>query len=120
MPTKLLGYSYVFLHLLFLAPGVDFVKYDENLIIDTKYSLCWEERVNHDNVRQLSGYARNVSLREKIMKVGNDETTILPCLIIYPDMTIGKPMEQPSILLNAIGIDSYLKFNKLPIALQIK
>ncbi len=99
---------------------VDFVKYDENLIIDTKYSLCWEERVNHDNVRQLSGYARNVSLREKIMKVGNDETTILPCLIIYPDMTIGKPMEQPSILLNAIGIDSYLKFNKLPIALPIK
>lgn len=68
---------------------LDFVKYDEQLIIDTKYMTSWEDRVNHKNIRQLSGYARNKAIREKIFRKGDfteekKESKILDCLFIYP------------------------------------
>ena len=99
---------------------IDFVKYDEQLIIDTKYITSWDEAVNHDNVRQLSGYARNVALRRKIMKDEYDDTTILPCMVIYPDrkgIPINGLSPETSILSPKYAVDTYIKFFRRPISL---
>ena len=72
-------------HLSTYGNEIDFVKYDERLVIDTKYIPQWKDKIHHDNIRQLSGYARNKKLRKKILRSDRDETTILDCLIIYPE-----------------------------------
>lgn len=99
---------------------IDFVKYDENLIIDTKYILDWENQVNHGNIRQLSGYARNIALRKKIIKKEKDETTILDCLIIYPNKNGIYDFTEKNIIKNELEIGTYLKFHKLGIKLPTK
>lgn len=63
---------------------LDFVKKDENLIIDAKYIPKWEDSLNHSNIRQLAGYARHTTIRERVLDKKDDTTTILPVLIIYP------------------------------------
>jgi len=100
-------------HLSTYGNELDFVKYDERLIIDTKYIPAWDERVNHENVRQLSGYARNRSLRRQIMKEDYDETTILPCMVLYPGKDPaegGLPNE--GMIAGATRINSYISFYK--------
>ena len=105
-------------HLSTYGNELDFVKYDERLIIDTKYIPAWDERVKHENVRQLSGYARNRSLRRQIMKDSYDETTILPCLILYPDKEAGEyNLPYGSLIEGAASISSYINFYKLVILL---
>lgn len=96
---------------------IDFVKYDENLIIDTKYIPKWQTEDNHKDVRQLSGYARNYRLRKRIMADGANETTILPCLIIYPGKADAVMFDTINILDRAVKLDTYLKFYKLAIKL---
>ena len=99
---------------------IDFGKPDEKMIIDTKYIYHWRDRVNHDNVRQLSGYARNKQIRRKLMGDLN-ETEILPCMIIFPaadgieffskNLLLDEPCEE---------IETYLNFYKLGIRLPIQ
>lgn len=100
---------------------IDFVKYDEELIIDAKYIPQWENTVSHDNIRQLSGYARSVSLRKKLLRRDRDDTTIIDCLIIYPSENGCLHFSNSDSLLNDnTSIDSYLKFHKLAIQLPTK
>ena len=87
------------------------------MIIDTKYIYHWENKVNHENIRQLSGYARNKQIRRKLMGALH-ETEILPCMILYPSsegierFTRDVMIEEP-----CMDIDTYLKFYKLGIKL---
>lgn len=96
---------------------IDFGKPDEKMIIDTKYIYHWEDKVNHENIRQLSGYARNKQIRRKLMGALH-ETEILPCMILYPSsegierFTRDMMIEEP-----CMDIDTYLKFYKLGIKL---
>ena len=100
---------------------IDFVKYDERLIVDAKYIPRWEDSINHDNVRQLSGYARNTYLREEILKKAKDETTILDCLIIYPGLKNCVQLSANEKLINdKTSIGTYLKFHKIAIKLPLK
>ncbi len=99
---------------------IDFVKYDEKVIIDAKYIPIWEEEVNHNNVRQLSGYARNTALRKKITKIDNDESTIINCLIIYPHKVGEDEFSEEILIKKAEKIDTYIKFYKLRIKLPTK
>lgn len=101
---------------------VDFVKYDEKIIIDAKYIPKWDDSVNHDNVRQLSGYARNSALRHKIMKTKKDEldeTTILNCAIVYPNKNASEVFDDKGIINEVTKIDRYIKFHKIPIKLPV-
>ena len=103
---------------------VDFAKRDEHLIIDTKYIPRWGESVNHENVRQLSGYARSTSIRRHLGVA--DENQLLPCLIVYPsktglsnfstctDQLFMSPIPQLE------EIHGYLKFKKLSVKLPVK
>ncbi len=63
--------------------AVDFIKKDESIIIDTKYKPKYNESKAGilDDVRQLSGYARDT----KILKELRDSESIPSCLIIYPE-----------------------------------
>lgn len=99
---------------------IDFGKADERLIIDAKYKHRWCDNIDHTNIRQLSGYARNISLRRKL--TGHDDTdTIFPCMIVYPDHNgTGTLTAAPDMLLSYSGVstvDSYVNFSKLGIRL---
>ncbi|WP_437921502.1 5-methylcytosine restriction system specificity protein McrC [Sphingobacterium sp. LRF_L2] len=72
------------------------VKDGENsMIIDAKYKLQYKSHLVHEDIRQVAGYARlNRVLHE--VSMGNNEfdrDTLLPCLIIYPDMVDGLNLE---------------------------
>lgn len=101
---------------------MDFCKYDEHLIMDSKYITKWDEHIEHDNVRQLSGYARNISLRKKLCV--QDHNYICPCVIIYPDIhgleTLKDLGDELFTSPELTPIPDYLKFRKLPIRLPIR
>lgn len=63
--------------------NVDFLDIERKIVIDTKYILLYnEEKYEIDNVRQLSGYARDKGILKKLEL--NDTGKIVDCLIIYP------------------------------------
>ena len=96
----------------------DFLKIDDKIIIDTKYKLLYvnDNKYNIDNVRQLSGYARDKRLLRK-MDI-TDESTVVDCLIIYPDLT--KPDSFVDRKLKEEKIDQFIKFFKIGISLPIQ
>lgn len=100
---------------------MDFCKYDEYLIIDTKYKTEWQEKTNSDDIRQLSGYARNIDIRRK-MGLDEDNNAICPCLIIYPDQINGNTdlnnLNDSLFADNRLSvISNYKKFKKLAVKL---
>lgn len=108
-------------HLSTHGSEIDFVKFDEELIIDTKYIPQWENKVYHDNVRQLSGYARSLSLRKRILNRELDDTTIINCLVVYPNKDGCVQFNKDENLIDCkTSIKEYLKFHKLSIQLPIK
>lgn len=98
---------------------IDFGKPDEKMIIDTKYIYHWNDKVNHDNIRQISGYARNKQIRRKLLGYIN-ESDILPCMIIYPSVGGIENFSQGLIFDEPVNeIESYLNFYKLGIKLPV-
>ena len=89
------------------------------MIIDTKYIYHWNDKVNHDNIRQISGYARNKQIRRKLLGYIN-ESDILPCMIIYPSVGGIENFSQGLIFDEPVNeIESYLNFYKLGIKLPV-
>lgn len=52
-------------------------------IVDAKYKRYGERHVEVDDIRQVSGYARLKTVRKRL---GVQPQSIIPCLIIYPDL----------------------------------
>jgi len=69
---------------------VDFFKKDEKLIIDTKYKLKYSNKSEYviEDIRQLSGYARDKGILKKL-KITTDDK-VVDCVIIYPCEDISK------------------------------
>ena len=72
----------------FQVPGhcrtaVDFIKKDERLIMDTKYKPHYEDsnRGIIDDIREISGYARDRKILERL----NVDEQEVRCIIIYPE-----------------------------------
>lgn len=66
----------------FLLPG------KQPWIIDAKYKRWYqEERYAMDDIRQLSGYARDRKVLERLGLVAKDaqDEAVVRCLIVYPD-----------------------------------
>lgn len=122
----------------FQVPGyrrtaVDFLKTDENVIIDTKYKPKYDGSNGGiiEDVRQISAYARD----KKILKaLGADQSLVPACLIIYPEKMIDNENKEEdegvdvceeldkftpdkSILSQATQINGYTKFYKLSVRL---
>lgn len=67
---------------------VDFLDRSNKIIIDTKYKLCYaKEQYVGDDIRQLSGYARDIGILKKLGYKSEEEqnTTVVGCVIIAPD-----------------------------------
>jgi 5-methylcytosine-specific restriction enzyme subunit McrC len=59
---------------------------DNSVVIDAKYKPSYSVYVNHQDIRQVSGYSRLLRIREKA-KVSPEK--MLDCVIIYPDLENG-------------------------------
>jgi 5-methylcytosine-specific restriction enzyme subunit McrC len=104
---------------------VDFLKKDEQLIIDTKYKEIYQEEKGYDidNIRQLSGYARDTGVLKKlaVFKAGTkdiDDEKVVDCVIIYPDTTKSDNFESRK--LQEEEISGFTKFYKCGIKLPKK
>jgi len=79
---------------------VDFLDCDHKIVIDTKYKKKYEteEKYGIDDIRQVSGYARDISLLKKLYGESEDcwKTKIPKCLIIYPKMSEGNKSINPN------------------------
>lgn len=115
---------------------VDYLRYKEPLIIDAKYKPIYSDRIIEkedekeikfeetvkgrfkiEDIRQLSGYARD---KEILYKLGIEkekyERTVIPCLIIYPlDET--QKENKDDILSQKEQIESFTEFYKIGIKL---
>lgn len=108
---------------------MDLTKKDERMILDTKYITSWNDHTDHDNARQLSGYARRTALRRKYLLPPTDNF-LCPCIVIYPSAEgLSTFKELPDCWLSEDGIPTfpalqqvkeYQKFYKLPIRLPLK
>jgi 5-methylcytosine-specific restriction endonuclease McrBC regulatory subunit McrC len=95
--------------------SVDFIKKDEKIVIDTKYKLIYNNsKYDIDNIRQISAYARDKSIRKKI-NVLPDE--LLNCCVIYPNFDKPTDFINRSLLEEEIG--QFEKFWKIGIQLPI-
>ena len=103
---------------------VDFLKKDEQLIIDTKYKSVYANGYIVEDIRQLSGYARDKGILKKlrIFKENTndiDDNVVVDCAIIYPDDETSKTSFKDRNL-KEIEIEHFTKFYKCGICLPIK
>jgi len=56
------------------------------MVVDAKYKLAYSDRHMHQDIRQVSGYAR---LKVVYEELSISEDKIIDCLIIYPNMNLG-------------------------------
>lgn len=97
---------------------IDFMKLDEILLIDTKYKEVYMQNGKYDidNIRQLSGYARDWGVLKKLGITSDN--VVIDCVIIYPnknsnDNFKGRELKEKS-------IDQFTKFYKCGIQLPSK
>lgn len=60
---------------------------ENQMVIDAKYKLHYNNSHLHNDIRQVAGYARLNKVRQKL-KIKDDRN--IDCLIIYPDMENGE------------------------------
>lgn len=97
---------------------IDFIKVDEKILIDTKYKdiYCKENKYEIENIRQLSGYARDWGVLKKLNIKSDNE--VIDCVIIYPNKNSTKDFK--NVDLKAIKINQFTKFYKCGIQLPLK
>jgi 5-methylcytosine-specific restriction endonuclease McrBC regulatory subunit McrC len=90
---------------------------DTSMVIDTKYKLHYQYGQIHDDIRQVSGYARLQAVRRQL-NIENDRT--IDCLIIYPDVESGiTNLSFNSINRHRVEIPAYYRVYKLGIGLPV-
>lgn len=90
----------------------DFIDINNKIIIDTKYKENYSVSYDIEDIRQLSGYARD----EKILKNlnNNSNENVVKCLIIYPDVNGNDTMKNDWF---SNKIDGFLQFYKYDLKL---
>ncbi|MBK9460069.1 MAG: hypothetical protein IPN94_11715 [Sphingobacteriales bacterium] len=98
----------------------DFILVDNNegMIIDTKYKHKYQqEQYQIEDIRQLSGYARDVKVLSRLgLKTEQQRDIVIDCLIIYPDQ---KAPDKLTDDLKEIAINGFTRFYKMAIKLPI-
>lgn len=89
------------------------------LVVDAKYKPVYLYGKNHDDIRQVAGYAR---LEKVYDALGVNSNSLIDCLIIYPDIENGYSVDDPieDILKNKLSIKGYRNIYKLGIKLPVK
>lgn len=88
----------------------------EQIIVDAKYKLYYDENIKVDDIRQLSGYSRLKKIQEEFGYNSNETYKIIDCLIIYPDQKYGASLID---LNNKISEDAYVSFFRLSLKLPV-
>ena len=98
--------------------NVDFLKTDQKLIIDTKYKeiYCEDGKYNPDDIRQLSGYARDWGVLKKLEI--NSDNEVVDCVIIFPNKQSSTVFQNRN--LQETPIAQFTKFWKCSIKLPQK
>jgi len=110
---------------------LDFIKKDEQTILDAKYQNFWNEHKKWldkkyknpkrkeiiDAIRQLSGYARNKSFRKEFEVEDNH---IMKCVIVYPDENGKNDFDENKVVSEDNEIGEYISFYKIGIKLPPK
>ncbi len=102
----------------------DFILQNPKMIIDAKYKKAYLE-INYviEDVRQVSGYARDVEVLKKLKcydENTKNATEIIPCLIIHYDKDLLSAEQSKSYrisLEDKIEITQFVKFYKLSVKL---
>lgn len=97
---------------------IDFMKLDEKILIDTKYKEIYTQdgKYDIDNIRQLSGYARDWGVLRKLDITSDNE--VIDCIFIYPDKTANDNLKNRD--LKETSINQFTKFYKCGIKLPSK
>lgn len=97
---------------------IDFMKLDDKILIDTKYKEIYTQdgKYDIDNIRQLSGYARDRKVLEKLNITSDNE--VVDCVIIYPDKAANDNFKNRE--LKEKNIKQFTKFYKCGIKLPLK
>lgn len=97
---------------------IDFMKLDEKILIDTKYKEIYTQdgKYDIDNIRQLSGYARDWRVLKKLDITSDNE--VIDCIFIYPDKTANDNLKNRD--LKETSIYQFTKFYKCGIKLPSK
>lgn len=92
---------------------VDFIDNEKKIVIDAKYKLIYNEnKFDIDNIRQVSAYARDKGIRNKLKASENE---LLPCCIIYPNKSKEPNFANRNLLEEKI--EQFEKFWKIGICL---
>jgi 5-methylcytosine-specific restriction enzyme subunit McrC len=102
----------------FGQPDFVFVTDNEKIIIDTKYKRKYQhEKYQAEDIRQLSGYARDTGILSKLGCISTeDQNKVIDCLIIYPDQTASEKLADD---LKEKPIIGFTRFYKMAIKLPI-
>ena len=103
----------------------DYLLIDEiqPLIIDAKYRPTYQRDKNLsyiiDDIRQISGYARDVGILDKLgyHTVEEQSSKVVSCVVIYTDQDEGDKL--PNSLTAGKSIKGFTKFYKIPIAVPV-
>lgn len=112
-------------HIIFQADGnygeLDFLRTTpgKEMVIDAKYKPQYKtEGYLIEDVRQLSGYARDLGTLRKLQIAKKDwNKTVLDCLIIYPDQLANKDINPKDLL--KTPIPQFIKFYKMGLSIPI-
>ena len=101
---------------------IDFLRTTKNneIVIDAKYKTLYKNtnEYDKDDIRQLSGYARDIGTFKKLQIPQQEwQTTVLHCLIIYPDQDLSDTIDIDNLL--KIPINQFERFYKLGISIPV-
>jgi 5-methylcytosine-specific restriction enzyme subunit McrC len=99
-------------------PDFIFVSDNVQMIIDTKYKRKYQqEKYQAEDIRQLSGYARDTKVLSRLGYITQEEQDkVIDCLIIYPDQTASDKLADD---LKEKPISGFTRFYKMAIKLPI-
>ena len=100
---------------------LDFLQISEQTIIDTKYKECYCKKNGwkKEDIRQLSGYARDIKILKNLNIDLEGTIPHIDCLIIYPDQDNGDYDVLRS-KLKETKIEEFVQFYKYGVKLPVK
>ncbi len=103
------------------SPDFLLVSETEKIIIDTKYKPIYQsEKYVSDDIRQLSGYARDIGVLKHLgFNSELSKEIVVDCLIIYPAQLNENASEDLSNNLKENTISGFTKFYKMQIKLPV-
>jgi 5-methylcytosine-specific restriction enzyme subunit McrC len=102
----------------FGLPDYLIIKEGVKCIVDAKYKLLYNTKGNYDsdNIRQLSGYARD---KKAFSTLGVKENVIIDCIIIYPLNDQNSNLDFKINLENFEEVGSFVQFKKIGVPIPV-